>query len=205
MIPPDALACQNLLLSDYFVTPGLQGEAARSARRRPGGGRPDLLRHRLGSGGLPRRHAGDVRSLLRSVDVFLPNEAEACALAGLAPTAAEQAAATLQRDCGGWVVVKLGARGCLAAGPDGARHAAAAPAVNVADTTGAGDAFNAGLVHALSDGSDWPAALEAATSFASAIIARPSRERAPPLRTAQPPTELSLRNPGSGNVGKDDP
>jgi sugar/nucleoside kinase (ribokinase family) len=67
---------------------------------------------------------------------------------------------------------------CLAAGPDGVELAAPAPVVSgVADTTGAGDAFNAGLVHALSDGASWPDALHAATRFASMIIARPSHER----------------------------
>ena len=49
--------------------------------------------------------------------------------------------------------------------------------VEIVDTTGAGDAFNAGLIHALSDGAEWPEALTAATRFASAIIARPSDGR----------------------------
>ena len=74
-------------------------------------------------------------------------------------------------------LVKLGARGCLAVGPDGAELMAAAPVVVAPDTTGAGDAFNAGLVHALSEGTAWPQALRAATRFASTIIARPPGER----------------------------
>jgi sugar/nucleoside kinase (ribokinase family) len=75
------------------------------------------------------------------------------------------------------VVVKLGARGCLAVGPEETELTATAPAVVAADTTGAGDAFNAGLVHALSEGAAWPQALGAATRFASAIIGRPPGER----------------------------
>ena len=59
MIPADALACDNLLLCDYCVTPGLQGSAARAllgaTRARRGA---DVLRHRVGSRGLP---AGDAR------------------------------------------------------------------------------------------------------------------------------------------------
>ena len=43
----------------------------------------------------------------------------------------------------------------------------------MADTTGAGDAFNAGLVTALSAGADWPAALTAATRFATEIVEPP--------------------------------
>ncbi len=178
MIPADALDCESLLLCDYFVAPGLQGEAARSLLEatRAAGGRT-FFDTAWDPGGFPAATRAAVRELLTSVDVFLPNEAEACALAGLPPGAAIEAARELQRDCGGWVVVKLGARGCLAVGPDGAEHTATAPAVTVADTTGAGDAFNAGLVHALGGGAGWPAALHQATGFASAIVARPSHER----------------------------
>jgi len=53
-----------------------------------------------------------VQSLLADVDVFLPNEAEACALAGMPGGDARAAARILQRDSGGWVVVMIaGARG----------------------------------------------------------------------------------------------
>ena len=178
MIPSDALECDSLLLCDYSVTPGLQGEAARS-----------LLQATRGAGGrtffdtawdpddFPPARREEVRGLLSTVDVFLPNEAEACAIAGAADGEVLEAARILQRDCGGWVVVKLGARGCLAVGPGGAELRASAQAVTVADTTGAGDAFNAGLVSALSGGDDWPAALEAATRFATEIVSRPSHDR----------------------------
>jgi sugar/nucleoside kinase (ribokinase family) len=49
--------------------------------------------------------------------------------------------------------------------------------VEAADTTGAGDAFNAGLIRALSDDSPWPDALDAAARFASSLISRPSGDR----------------------------
>jgi sugar/nucleoside kinase (ribokinase family) len=176
-IPADALRTDNLLLCDYFVAPALQGEAARGllATARSHGARTffDTAWDPGGFGVETRAH---VRALLADVDVFLPNEAEARALSG-GPPDTPAAARTLQSDSGGWVVVKLGARGCLAAGPGGALLSAAAPAVTAADTTGAGDAFNAGLVHALSDGAEWPDALAAATRFASAIIARPPGDR----------------------------
>ena len=61
-----------------------------------------------------------MHALLPSVDVFLPNEVEACALAGRDGDPA-QAARVLQAVSGGWVVVKLGPRGCFAVGPEGAR------------------------------------------------------------------------------------
>ena len=75
------------------------------------------------------------------------------------------------------MVVKLGARGCLAVGPGGAELSVPAPATAVADTTGAGDAFNAGLIRALADELAWPDALAAAARFASELISRPSGDR----------------------------
>jgi multiple sugar transport system substrate-binding protein len=48
---------------------------------------------------------------------------------------------------------------------------------SVADTTGAGDAFSAGLVSELDGGASWPDALGAATQFASIIVSRPSDDR----------------------------
>jgi sugar/nucleoside kinase (ribokinase family) len=188
MIPADALACDNLLFCDYFVAPGLQGPGGRELLEgaRATGART-FFDTAWDPGGFSPQTRDEVYGLLPSVDVFLPNEAEACALAGFESSgpgvaggggAAGAAARVLQAVSGGCVVVKLGPRGCLAVGPDGIELAAPAPVLSgVADTTGAGDAFNAGLVHALSDGASWPDALHAATRFASMIIARPSHER----------------------------
>jgi sugar/nucleoside kinase (ribokinase family) len=177
MIPADALACDNLLLCDYFVAPRLRGDAARrlldTARAR---GARTLFDTTWDPDGFSPESRAEVRELLPSVDVFLPNEVEACALADR-PQDAVAAARVLQAMSGGWVVVKRGSSGCFAVGPDGAELAVAAPAVDVADTTGAGDAFNAGLVHALSGGAGWRDALTSATQFASAIISRPSDNR----------------------------
>ncbi len=178
MIPDDALRCGSLLLCDYFVAPGLQGDAARrllAATRRHGG--RTFFDTAWDPGGFAASTRDEVRQLLPLVDVFLPNEAEACALAGVADGAASDAARLLQAASGGWVVVKLGARGSLAVGPGGTELWAGAPTVAAADTTGAGDAFNAGLVQALGAGTDWPEALAAASRLASAIISRPSGDR----------------------------
>ena len=177
MIPDDALTCENLLLCDYFVAPLLRGEAARrlleTARARGGRTFFDTSWDAEGFSGQTR---AEVHDLLASVDVFLPNEVEACAIADR-PGDPAQAARTLQRVSGGWVVVKLGPSGCLAVGPDGSEIAVPAPATTAADTTGAGDAFNAGLVHALARGESWRGALTAATRFATTIVSRPSDER----------------------------
>ena len=177
MIPDDALTCENLLLCDYFVAPALRGEGAQrlldTARAR---GARTFFDTTWDPDGFSSQSRNEVLGLLPSVDVFLPNEVEACAIAGEGDDAAV-AARALQSVSGAWVVVKLGPRGCLAVGPDGAELAVAAPAMTVADTTGAGDAFNAGLVDALARGAGWQEALTAATRFATTIVSRPSNER----------------------------
>jgi argininosuccinate lyase len=177
MIPDDALRCENLLLCDYFVAPSLRGEAARrlldTARSR---GARTFFDTTWDPEGFSGKTRAEVRELLPSVDVFLPNEVEACALADGTGDAAG-AARVLQSQSGGWVVVKLGPRGCVAVGPDGVEIAVPAPAVAVADTTGAGDAFNAGLVASLARGAGWHEAVTVATHFATTIVARPSDHR----------------------------
>jgi sugar/nucleoside kinase (ribokinase family) len=178
MIPADALDTENLLLCDYFVAPRLQGRAAQEllACTHSHGGRT-FFDTAWDPNGFSAETRSEVHELLPFVDVFLPNEAEVCAIAGLGPGQAADAARKLQSISGGWIVVKLGARGCLAAGPGGEELTAPAPAVRAEDTTGAGDAFNAGLIAALSDGAQWPDVLAAASAFASDIVARPSNER----------------------------
>jgi sugar/nucleoside kinase (ribokinase family) len=85
---------------------------------------------------------GDLRRALDAVDVLLPNLAEACALSGEAePLAAARALARTVPTA----VVKLGAEGAVAVSSDRA-VAAVPPRVSVADTTGAGDNFNAGFL-----------------------------------------------------------
>lgn len=81
--------------------------------------------------------------LLAETDVLLPNEAEACSLArsdsvDLAATKLAERVETL--------AVKLGARGALAI-RKGSRKDVASIAVQVVDTVGAGDSFDAGFIY----------------------------------------------------------
>ena len=177
MIADDAQTCDNLLLCDYFVTPRLRGDAAQrlleTARAR---GARTFFDTTWDPDGFSNQTRAEVRSLLPSVDVFLPNDLEARALADGAGSAGE-AARALQTVSGGWVVVKLGPGGCFAVGPGGAELSVTAPSMTVVDTTGAGDAFNAGLLRALAFGANWRDALTAATGFATTVISRPSSNR----------------------------
>jgi len=92
--------------------------------------------------------------VLALVDILTPNQTELAALSGVAAEderEIEAAARTLQARGVGEVVVTLGERGVVRVMPDGIETQ---PARNISarDTTGAGDAFNAGLVTGLSAG-----------------------------------------------------
>ncbi|MDF2805477.1 MAG: carbohydrate kinase family protein [Cellulosimicrobium sp.] len=99
--------------------------------------------------------------LLPHVDVLLPNRNELRAVAGALGPGPQGAAHTGDRDVvlaravaarGPRVVVKDGARGGWSVGPAGAVVRAPGLAVEVVDTTGAGDSFDAGYLAALAHG-----------------------------------------------------
>ncbi|MEX2644122.1 MAG: PfkB family carbohydrate kinase [Acetobacterales bacterium] len=69
-----------------------------------------------------------------------------------------------------WTVVTDGARGATAWGPDGARHCPPVPA-RVVDTTGAGDAFAAGLLGPLVADGDIDCAMRTGAAWAAGTIA----------------------------------
>jgi sugar/nucleoside kinase (ribokinase family) len=181
LIPADATDCRSLLVCDYFCAPALRGKPTREllARARATGVRT-FFDTAWDSTGWAQDARAEVLGLLAEVDVFLPNDAEARALTGSSEPP-ERLARELQTVSGGWVVIKLGERGVLAAGPEGAELAVPAAPARVLDSTGAGDAFNAGLIVALDEGAEWPDALRAGTALAAATIARPVAERHLPL------------------------
>lgn len=105
--------------------------------------------------------------VLASVDVLTPNEVEARVLAGFGAHAEiepEKAARELIGRGVKQVVVTLGEKGALIVTANSATRIAALPMPAV-DTTGAGDAFNAGLATALASG----ASLESAVRFAVVV------------------------------------
>ncbi len=96
---------------------------------------------------------GGIREVLKRTDVFLPNETECCAIGGSADM--ETALASLAQVVP-QVAVKRGADGALgrsAAMPGQVFHADSLP-VQVADTVGAGDSFDAGFLYGYLSGWD---------------------------------------------------
>ena len=101
------------------------------------------------------------------VDLLLPNEDEAAVL-GAAPATARAPSPIPARE----IVVKCGPEGAL--WTDGARTVRrTADAVEVVDTTGAGDAFAAGLLSAWRPGGDPEAALAAGCRLAARAVSKP--------------------------------
>ena len=96
-----------------------------------------------------------VRAAIGSVDIFMPNSREACQLTGEADV--EKSLLAL----GGIVsdvVIKTGADGAVGL-INGQVKRVSAKVVNVVDTTGAGDSFNAGFLYGLLKGKSYEDAM----------------------------------------------
>ena len=178
MVPMEEIRSSDLLLlCGYFNLTELRGRPARQLLLEArSAGSLTLFDSDWDLHGWTREARKEVADLLPLVDIFLPNADEARMLTGLSDQ--EAAACRLQRISGGWVVVKLGRDGCLAVGPTG-KHRVPAPKTRARDTTGAGDAFNGGLMFALSSGIGWKDSLRFATRLASEVVSRPSHDRYP--------------------------
>jgi ribokinase len=114
------------------------------------------------------------QSVLQLVDVLTPNQAEAKVLTGRSPDQAielETVARELISSGVKQVVMTLGEKGALIVTATSSLHI---PAIRVlaADTTGAGDSFNAGLALALASGSRLEAALQFAVVTGGLAVTR---------------------------------
>jgi sugar/nucleoside kinase (ribokinase family) len=104
------------------------------------------------------RWEGNLPDLLRQVDVFLPNEREACKASG---TEDLESAVRKLSELVPLVVVKLGRKGALAQrGKE--RVTSTSRAVTAVDTVGAGDSFDAGFLHQYVRGADLATCLSSA-------------------------------------------
>jgi ribokinase len=121
---------------------------------------------------------------LTGADYFIPNETEAEAITGRPVSTLEEAGARatdlLQKGFQR-VVITLGARGSLIAGPAGQVHVAPFPVTSV-DTTGAGDAFIGSLAVFLAEGMPEKDALARANLYAALSTTRVGTQKSFPTR-----------------------
>jgi sugar/nucleoside kinase (ribokinase family) len=146
----ESTGATHLHVSSFFLVPHLARELPEVlARARERG-----VTTSLDTNWDPAESWHGVAECLPHLDVLLPNAQEAIALArslGEDPADAVAASVALARR-GPLVVVKDGADGGFAASPDGAVVRAAGLVLDVVDTTGAGDSFDAGFLAAWLDG-----------------------------------------------------
>jgi ribokinase len=121
-------------------------------------------------------------ALLERVDILVPNRVELARLTGSdAAPSMDEISTQVSRLPSRAVVVTLGAEGALVVEDGRATHVPAV-AVTAVDTTGAGDAFCAGLADALVRGDSLPAAARWAARVAAAACTRRGAQEALPTR-----------------------
>lgn len=150
-----------LHLCAYYLMPGLKGESSeRVLKKAKGQGLTTTFDVAWDINGSWR-----MGGILEFVDFFLPNEKEAAMITG--KTDPIESSKSLIEMGAKNVVIKLGPRGCLIRASDGDTMEIPAYRVPVVDTTGAGDAFDAGFVYGLLE--NW--SLKKIGRFANAVAA----------------------------------
>jgi ribokinase len=132
----------------------------------------------------PARQLPD--EIYKTVDVLVPNETETSLLTGsLVGTLeqAEQAAGRLLEMGAGEVVLTLGSRGALVVTPGQSAIHIPPHAVEVVDTTAAGDAFVAGLAVGLAQGLDLVEASRLGNAAGAVAVTRLGAQPSMPTRT----------------------
>ena len=177
-VPYDAVASTRLLHLTG-ITPALSAGCAEVCRR--------LIAH-AGQHSVPLLFDVNYRSLLwspeeaaRGVQFFLDHvellfcgQGDARTLWNLTGSPDEVARALLERSSAGLVIVTAGEAGATAVARSGASYFQPAPAVDVIDPVGAGDAFAAGFLHQWFDApANIPTALRSAVAAASIAMTMP--------------------------------
>ena len=145
---PDSLLRQtrHLHIASYFLQTNLQHDI------------PNLFQHAhslglttsLDTNYDPSEKWSGFDDLLAHTDIFLPNETEALSITHMEEV---EAAAKRLAEKTNLVVIKLGAQGALACAHNEIKHAESIP-INITDTVGAGDTFDAGFIHGYLN--NWP-------------------------------------------------
>jgi ribokinase len=162
--------CGTLVIAGLFNLPGLTlAGAGRILERARAEARATVLDTGWDIGGWTPETVADIRRLLPMVDIFLPNAVESEALTGMSDP--YEAAEALAADGARVVVVKRGGDGCVASA-EGRTWAVKGTAVDVVDTVGAGDVFDAGLLFALGAEANLMNAMRFANAAAAIYVSR---------------------------------
>jgi ribokinase len=118
---------------------------------------------------VPRAALDEIRALLPTIDIFMPNLSEAQQLTGL--TVPQDCAKKLLDAGVDVVALKLGREGCLIGHEEEFFRASGFP-VEARDTTGAGDYFDAGFIAGFLGGLDWHGAAVLGNAMGAMAAAR---------------------------------
>jgi len=131
---------RHLHVSSYFLQKALRPHLIEIFRKAKDAG----LTTSLDTNDDPEnRWSGEISLLLKHVDILIPNEREACKIAGTEDL--EKALDVLSQKVS-MLVVKRGSQGAVArAGKE--KYSAFPPVVDPVDLVGAGDSFDAGFIH----------------------------------------------------------
>ncbi|WP_019121244.1 ribokinase [Brevibacillus massiliensis] len=125
------------------------------------------------------------KELLQKVTYLTPNETEASLLTGIEVTD-EESACLAAKVLYQWgvpqVIITLGKKGCYYY--NGRNTGTLYPGfqVDAVDTTGAGDAFNGGLAHALAEGQSISEAIRCANAVAALSVTKPGTAPSMPTK-----------------------
>jgi len=155
-----------LHVASYFLLKGIRsglGEIFRNAKKAG-------LTISLDTNDDPEDHWGaEIQSLFPYIDILLLNEREICKIA---QTENLQDAVERVANRVAFLVVKRGSQGALArAGKD--TYSALPPAVQIVDSVGAGDSFDAGFIHEFIRGQTIEACLKFGNLAAALSVTRP--------------------------------
>jgi ribokinase len=128
---------------------------------------------------LAKKGLKELEKMIKSVDIVLVNKVEASAITGLDIDKYRESAKILKDLGPELVVVKLGSRGVYAFGDGVDEEVPAVKVDRVVDTTGAGDAFAAGLIAGILRGYSLRKALLYANAVAALKITKLGSHEAP--------------------------
>jgi len=179
----DLRKCRHLHVSSFYLQRALRPGLKSLFARAHGLG----LTTSLDPGFDPEeKWSEDLLDVLLEVDVFLPNETE---LAAITRNPDREAALRSIENGRTLTIAKLGEDGCLALRNGSLVSIPAFPVISL-DTTGAGDSFNAGFLHAWLRAEERGEELEGAMRFAAACGALSTLESG---GTTGQPTEEQAR------------